>query len=99
MRPGRATRRALARRVASVAQTPTLPEAFTVADLVLLGRTPHLGLLQGERERDYAAARRALIAAGCLDLAGRPVGELSGGAAAGVAGAGAGAGAGVVVAR
>ncbi len=79
LRPGRATRRALAQRVASVVQVPTLPEAFTVADLVLLGRTPHLGLLQGERERDYAAARRALIAAGCLDLAGRQLGELSGG--------------------
>lgn len=79
VRPGQTARRALAQRVASMAQVPTLPEAFTVADLVLLGRTPHLGLLQGERERDYAAARRALIAAGCLDLAGRPVGELSGG--------------------
>ncbi len=79
LRPGRATRRALARRVASVAQMPTLPEAFTVADLVLLGRTPHLRLMQGEGERDYAAARRALIAAGCLALAGRRLGELSGG--------------------
>ena len=69
----------MARRVASVAQVPTLPESFTVADLVLLGRTPHLRLLQREGERDYAAARRALIAAGCLDLAGRRLGELSGG--------------------
>ena len=79
LQPGRVNRRALARRVASVAQTPTLPEAFTVADLVLLGRTPHLRPLRGEGERDYAAARRALIAAGCLDLAGRRLGELSGG--------------------
>src|SRR5215204_4769332 len=30
LRPGRATRRVLAQRVASVAQVPTLPEAFTV---------------------------------------------------------------------
>jgi iron complex transport system ATP-binding protein len=65
--------------VASVAQVQTLPEAFTVADLVLLGRTPHLRMLQGEGERDYAAARRALIAAGCLGLAGRRLDELSGG--------------------
>ena len=79
LRPGRTTRGALARRVAIMAQTPAVPEAFTVADLVLLGRTPHLRLLQGEGERDYAAARRALIAAGCLDLAGRRLGELSGG--------------------
>ena len=79
LRPGRATRPELARRVATMAQTPVVPEAFTVAELVLLGRTPHLRLLQGEGERDYAAARRALIAAGCLDLAGRRLAELSGG--------------------
>ena len=35
--------------------------------------------MRGEGERDYAAARRALLAAGCLDLAGRRLGELSGG--------------------
>lgn len=77
--PGRGTRRALARRVAVMAQTPTLPDAFTVADLVLLGRTPHLRAFQAEGAADYAVARRALVAAECLDLAGRRVGELSGG--------------------
>jgi iron complex transport system ATP-binding protein len=75
----RLPRRTVARRVALVGQTPVLPEAFTVAELVLLGRTPHLGLLQPERPADYEAARRALVAAECLDLAGRRLGELSGG--------------------
>ena len=77
--PGRATQRELARRVAVVAQTPILPDGFTVAELVLLGRTPHLRPFQGEGEGDYVVARRALTAAECLDLAGRPLGELSGG--------------------
>ncbi|HEX5504184.1 MAG TPA: ABC transporter ATP-binding protein [Thermomicrobiales bacterium] len=75
----RLARRALARRVAVLPQSPVLPDAFTVAELVLLGRTPHLGLLQPEGRADFAAARRALVAAGCLDLAARRLGELSGG--------------------
>ncbi len=76
---GRANRRELARRVATLAQTPILPDAFTVAELVLLGRTPHLRAFQSEGPADYAVARRALRAAECLPLAGRLVGELSGG--------------------
>ena len=77
--PGRGTRAALARRVARVAQSPVLPELFTVAELTLLGRTPHLRAFQAEGAADYAAARRALVAAECLDLAERRLGELSGG--------------------
>jgi len=76
---GRANRRELARRVATMAQTPILPDAFTVAELVLLGRTPHLRTFQAEGPDDFAAARRALRAAECLPLAGRRIGELSGG--------------------
>jgi iron complex transport system ATP-binding protein len=77
--PGRGTRAALARQVALVAQSSVLPELFTVAELTLLGRTPHLRAFQAEGEADYAAARRALVAAECLELAGRRLGELSGG--------------------
>lgn len=77
--PGRANRRALARRVAVVAQAPTLPERFTVAELTLLGRTPHLRPFQAEGQADFSAARRALIAAESFELAARPLGELSGG--------------------
>src|SRR5215208_688015 len=39
---GEYARRELARRVALVPQEPVLPEGFTVAELVLLGRTPYL---------------------------------------------------------
>ena len=72
-------RRELARRMAVVPQNPHLPESFTVEEVVLLGRTPHLGLLQGEGPRDLAAAHRAMELSGITGLAGRRVGELSGG--------------------
>ena len=76
---GEYARRELARRVALVPQEPVLPEGFTVAELVLLGRTPYLRPLQAEGPADFAAARRALAAVDCLGLADRRLGELSGG--------------------
>jgi iron complex transport system ATP-binding protein len=39
--------REMALRVAVVSQNPHLPPAFTALELVLMGRTPHLRLLQG----------------------------------------------------
>jgi len=77
--PGGKTRAALARRVALVPQVPILPDGFTVAELTLLGRLPHLRPFQAERATDHTAARRALVAAEALDLAERTLGELSGG--------------------
>lgn len=72
-------RRALARRLAVVQQLPEAPSAMRVAELVLLGRSPHLGLLGRESSRDYAIAQAAMERAGCLDLAERTLGTLSGG--------------------
>jgi iron complex transport system ATP-binding protein len=50
-----------------------------VADLVLLGRHPHLGWFEREGARDLQIARDAMARAGCLELAAREVGTLSGG--------------------
>lgn len=72
-------RRELARRLAVVPQSPILPEAFTVAEVVLLGRTPYLGLLASESAHDRAVAKRAMERAGIWSLAQRPIGTLSGG--------------------
>jgi iron complex transport system ATP-binding protein len=69
----------VARRVAVVEQMSLLPDGFTVAELVMLGRTPHLRAWQTEGPADYQAAWRALAAADCADLAARRLGELSGG--------------------
>ena len=69
----------IARRVAVVPQEPLLPEAFTALECVLMGRTPHLKLLQNESAPDFEAARRAMARTDSGELAGRPMGQLSGG--------------------
>jgi iron complex transport system ATP-binding protein len=53
-------RRERARLVALVPQKPVIPEGITVAEYVLLGRTPHLGVLGTERRTDVLAAAAAI---------------------------------------
>ena len=72
-------RRQLARRLAVVPQSPNLPETFTAGEIVLLGRTPYLGLLSGESPHDRAVARRAMERTQTDHLAHRLIGTLSGG--------------------
>jgi iron complex transport system ATP-binding protein len=69
----------LARQIAVVPQEPSLPPAFTALACVLMGRTPHLRLLQNEGSSDLEAARRAMLATDTWSLADRLLGELSGG--------------------
>jgi cobalamin transport system ATP-binding protein len=72
-------RRERARTVALVPQLPAIPETFTVEQYVLLGRTPHLGLLASEGRDDLEAVASALER---LDLgwaASRRLETLSGG--------------------
>jgi iron complex transport system ATP-binding protein len=69
----------LARLVATVPQSPALPGAFTAFELVLMGRTPHLGLLRYEGGKDLAVAWQAMKATSTQAFAERRVGELSGG--------------------
>ncbi len=69
----------LARLIATVPQNPVLPEAFTAFEVVLMGRTPHLGLLRYEGEGDMAIAWQAMEATQTQFFAERRVGELSGG--------------------
>jgi iron complex transport system ATP-binding protein len=76
---GAMRRSTLSRLVAVVAQEPSTPPWMTVAEYVLLGRTPHLGPLAKEGSRDLQAAARSLDR---LDLDGygqRRLGTLSGG--------------------
>jgi len=73
------TRRQLGRRVAFVPQETGVPFPFTAGQLVLLGRTPHLGLLAFESKADVAAAEAALARLGLEALVDRSVLELSGG--------------------
>jgi iron complex transport system ATP-binding protein len=73
------SRRALARRVAVVPQEFQVPFAFTVEQMVALGRTPFINLFGTRSRRDHEIVRDALQLAEVTDLAGRIFNELSGG--------------------
>ena len=73
------SRRAVARRVAVVPQDTHPAFDYTVMEMVLMGRHPHLGTLQLEGPDDLAIAREALAATGTSHLADRPFVTLSGG--------------------
>jgi iron complex transport system ATP-binding protein len=72
-------RREAARLVALVPQVPVIPAAMRVAEYVLLGRTPHMGVLAREGAADLRAAAQALARLQLEELAERPLGSLSGG--------------------
>lgn len=71
--------RALARRVAWVPQTVEHTEGFRGLELVLMGRSPHLGLWGLTSERDVALARAVMEELGVAHLADRSGEALSGG--------------------
>jgi iron complex transport system ATP-binding protein len=76
---GRLPRRELARRVAYTPQDTHIEFAFTVRDVVTMGRHPHLGRFEREGAGDRRAVLAAMEQADCLHLADRLVTELSGG--------------------
>ena len=73
------TRRDRARLLAFVAQTPLFPPAMTVAEYVLLGRTPHVRYFGSESPNDRRIASDALRALDLESLAERAIASLSGG--------------------
>jgi len=72
-------RRALARRLAFVGQENSVAFSFTVLEVVLMGRAPHLGSFHFENRGDLMLACEALEHFDLLALATRPIQELSGG--------------------
>jgi iron complex transport system ATP-binding protein len=75
----RRTRREIARQVAFVSQRPEMPSQLSVAEYVLLGRTPHIGPLSSESRADRLCAQRAIARLQLRAFATRSVGSLSGG--------------------
>jgi len=73
------SRKELARTLALVPQQVSTDFPFTVAETVLMGRYPHLGLLAVESKRDLMLAERAMEFTEVSHLAGRRLGQLSGG--------------------
>ena len=68
-----------ARCVAFVPQEPVIPPGMTVAEYVLLGRTPHLPYLGTEGRRDLSVASSALSLLDLEQFANRSMAALSGG--------------------
>jgi iron complex transport system permease protein len=73
------SRRDLARSVAVVPQETHSTFDFSVVEIVLMGRYPHLGRFEVEGADDLRIAREALSATGTATLEGRRFATLSGG--------------------
>jgi len=69
----------MAQVLAVVPQDPELPPAFTAWEMVLMGRTPYLGWLGHESQRDREIARQAMVETGTWRLSERLISQLSGG--------------------
>jgi iron complex transport system ATP-binding protein len=75
----RIPRQQLARRIAVVPQETQLAFDYTVLEIVLMGRYPHLGAFEIEGPADIASSMAALESTGTSHLASRPFHTLSGG--------------------
>ncbi len=72
-------RRDIAKRVAHLLQDHALGLAFSVREVVLMGRWPHVPRFGRETERDLAIVERAMELANVSHFADRPITEISGG--------------------
>jgi len=72
-------REILAKAIGVVPQDYSMYFPFSVEEIVLMGRTPHLGLLRFEGQKDFAIARRAMEMTDTTGFSRRGMGELSGG--------------------
>jgi len=66
-------------KVAFVAQDTAINFPFTVLEIVLMGRIPHLKRLQFETKKDIAITEDALMLTDALNLKGKNISELSSG--------------------
>lgn len=72
-------RRALSRLIALVPQNPICPPDMTVAEYVLLGRTPYIGYFGSENAADLAVVGQVIERLYLHDFTQRTLGTLSGG--------------------
>jgi iron complex transport system ATP-binding protein len=75
----RFSRAALARRMAVVPQETHLAFDYTVGEVAMMGRYPHLGAFEIEGPADLAVIEETLLSTGTLHLKDRPFATLSGG--------------------
>lgn len=72
-------RKRMAQEVSVVSQFNSIQFEYSVYDVVLMGRTPHLGLMQRESRQDHDLAKDALKVVGMYDFKDRNFQTLSGG--------------------
>lgn len=73
------SRRSLAKTLAMAPQMTSMDFPFTVAEVVLMGRSPHKGLLGFDSQADLQAAHQAMTFTGVEHLSERKHTQLSGG--------------------
>lgn len=71
--------RDIAKTISLVSQHAPTDFPFTVAETILMGRAPHLGLLKFESSIDYSIAEEAMAFTEVDQFAGRRLSQLSGG--------------------
>jgi len=69
----------LYQKIAFVSQNPWAGLSFSVFEMVLMGRIPHLNRLQLETKKDFAAAERALLLTDTQQFQDKRIDELSAG--------------------
>jgi iron complex transport system ATP-binding protein len=73
------TRRERAMKISWLPQKTDMSFGFTVHEMVMMGRNPHLGRFGRESAADVAAVENAMQGCGISGLRGRSFGQLSGG--------------------
>jgi iron complex transport system ATP-binding protein len=73
------SRRNLSQKIAVVCQMPRFHFEITALELVLMGRSPHMGLLAFEGKEDFGIASQAMALTGVADFKDRNIFSLSGG--------------------
>lgn len=69
----------IAKRISAVPQEHEPPFPYSCFDIILMGRTAHVGIFSSPSESDRAFAREAMAALGIAHLANRPYTRVSGG--------------------
>jgi len=76
---GKLSRRKIAQEIAVVPQYFSIPFAFSVEEIVMLGRTPFIKTFSSQTQKDYMAVKYALDITRMESLKSRSFNELSGG--------------------
>lgn len=69
----------IAQKLAVVPQDGSVGFPFSSREIVLMGRSPHLGLIESEKKHDFEIVKWAMEQTNCLAFCERKIDELSGG--------------------